>query len=322
MSLLLLFRNSASTGNTGSLSSTLAPVSLGSDADLKLAASLSKELGALTLSSAGSSGSIITGALNSTLSAATLLSSSALRIVGTLAGTLDPATLAASARLKITGAESSPLDSVTLASASALRVTGALGVTLETVTLTANGALRVTGSLAVTLDPAALSATGTSSPETRLGWVYETLGDLTLSSAAKANIGGASAGALANLTLSSVGKLRVLGQASNALGSVTLSSAGKLLSTGPRTLTDQDRADIKALVCACLSDPALWKAIASLVPQGLTSPQATQLIELWRLSGLDSTRPLIVGNTQRTAGSEIEQTISESGGTVTVTRET
>jgi hypothetical protein len=54
---------------------------------------------------------------------------------------------------------------------------------------------------------------------------------------------------------------------------------------------------------------------------GLTSGESTMLLEMYRLLGLDPTRPLIVTSTTREAGGEIEQSISESPpGTVTVTR--
>lgn len=44
------------------------------------------------------------------------------------------------------------------------------------------------------------------------------------------------------------------------------------------------------------------------------------LVELYRLAGLDPTKPLVVTTSRRTAGDDIDQTISEAAGTVTVTR--
>lgn len=52
---------------------------------------------------------------------------------------------------------------------------------------------------------------------------------------------------------------------------------------------------------------------------GLASEFQTILRELYRLAGLDPTKPLVVTTTTRTAG-DIEQAISEASGTVTVTR--
>lgn len=53
---------------------------------------------------------------------------------------------------------------------------------------------------------------------------------------------------------------------------------------------------------------------------GLSSEQATMLEELYRLTGLAAGVPLVVSPTARTAGA-IEQSISESGGIVTVERQ-
>ena len=58
---------------------------------------------------------------------------------------------------------------------------------------------------------------------------------------------------------------------------------------------------------------------------GLSSEFQTILRELYRLAGLDPTKPLVVTSTSRRVpadGSDIDQTISESSGTVTVTRST
>lgn len=52
----------------------------------------------------------------------------------------------------------------------------------------------------------------------------------------------------------------------------------------------------------------------------LTTAQDERLTELHRLGGLDASNPLIVSETQRSAGN-ITQTISEVSGTVTVTRQ-
>lgn len=54
---------------------------------------------------------------------------------------------------------------------------------------------------------------------------------------------------------------------------------------------------------------------ASLSPQ-----QETMLLEMYRLLGLDPTRPLVVSPSSRTAGSEISQSISASGSTYTAQR--
>lgn len=53
----------------------------------------------------------------------------------------------------------------------------------------------------------------------------------------------------------------------------------------------------------------------------LTPEQSTMLMEMYRLLGLDPTRPLVVSPTARDAGAEISQTIGKVGDTVTVTRQ-
>jgi len=59
---------------------------------------------------------------------------------------------------------------------------------------------------------------------------------------------------------------------------------------------------------------------------GLSNEQATQLAELWKLSGLDPAAPLVVSPDSREAGVSISQTIERSNDppdeqTVTVTRD-
>ena len=56
---------------------------------------------------------------------------------------------------------------------------------------------------------------------------------------------------------------------------------------------------------------------------GLSVEQATQLLELHELAGLDPAKPLVVSTTTRkvpSSGVDIDQTISENSGVVTVTR--
>jgi hypothetical protein len=57
------------------------------------------------------------------------------------------------------------------------------------------------------------------------------------------------------------------------------------------------------------------------IGSGLSSGESTMLLELYRIMGLDPTRPLVVTSAARGAGAEIEQSIAENPpGTVTVTR--
>lgn len=67
--------------------------------------------------------------------------------------------------------------------------------------------------------------------------------------------------------------------------------------------------------------------VAAVAGQGLSSAQAAALLDLWaklgevhKLLGLDPSAPLVVTETERTAGAAIQQTITEASGTVTVER--
>lgn len=54
---------------------------------------------------------------------------------------------------------------------------------------------------------------------------------------------------------------------------------------------------------------------------GLTPQQETMLLEIYRLMGLDPTKPLVVTQTNRSAGPEIMQTIVGNESITTVTRQ-
>jgi hypothetical protein len=76
-----------------------------------------------------------------------------------------------------------------------------------------------------------------------------------------------------------------------------------------------------SLVATFQEAGSMGEALATAGSGGLSPSQVTMLTELYRLAGLDQTRPLVVTETTRTAGAEIEQTIVEApAGTVTVTR--
>jgi len=66
---------------------------------------------------------------------------------------------------------------------------------------------------------------------------------------------------------------------------------------------------------------AVWEyATRGLTESSLTTEQATQLLEVFKMHGLDPAAPLVVTTTARTAG-DITQSINDNGaGTVTVTR--
>lgn len=71
------------------------------------------------------------------------------------------------------------------------------------------------------------------------------------------------------------------------------------------------------------TDARLDNLDAPVSTSGLTSQQATMLLELYRIMGLDPTKPLVVdeNNSLRTAGVEIDQTVVTDNGVTTVTRQ-
>lgn len=83
-------------------------------------------------------------------------------------------------------------------------------------------------------------------------------------------------------------------------------SFGEAIANGSAGLTQQQIRDAMTLATA---DPPAAGSIDQL------------LLALYRLAGLDPTRPLVVTATTRDAGAEISQTIVEAAGTVTVTRD-
>jgi len=88
----------------------------------------------------------------------------------------------------------------------------------------------------------------------------------------------------------------------------TANSAGLIVTAGGVTpLTQQEIRDAMKLA------PTAGAAAAGSVDLVLT--------EIYDLLGLDPTKPLTVSATERAAGGDITQTISEAAGTVTVTRQ-
>lgn len=122
---------------SGTLSATLADVSLASTATLKLAATLASTLADATLSSATTLK--IVGALAVILANTTLSSAAQLEIKASLAATLADAALSAAAQLEIHALLARTLDDATLVSIVQSVVHGDFGVTLEDAVLVATG---------------------------------------------------------------------------------------------------------------------------------------------------------------------------------------
>lgn len=139
---------------------------------------LSKTLGALTLSSAGSV--IVGGALSQTLGALTGSAAGTVLVQGALSQTLGALTLSASGGAPaITGDLSATLGAVTLSGAGGVLIQGALSQTLGSISLSGAGTVLVQGALTQTLGALLLSATG-SGPGIA-GALSKTLGSLSVS---------------------------------------------------------------------------------------------------------------------------------------------
>lgn len=155
---------------------------------------------------------------------------------------------------------------------------------------------------------------------------------LSASLDASGTIAGAAAGSATlnagTATLSATGSAIADLVAALSAGSVTLSAEPTGLGHMAATITSYTELSVEGLVAA------LWGAIAvehatpgtmgellnAAGSGGMASEFQTILRELHRLAGLDADRPLVVTSTTRTAGAEIEQTIAEAAGTITVTR--
>lgn len=124
--------------------------------------------------------------------------------------------------------------------------------------------------------------------------------------------------ALANLTGSGTAAVTATGR-----GHLT----GTLTGVGTATVTPSATGELAATITVASSETLTAPAIASAVWDALRAANTSAgsmgeaLVELYRLAGLDPTKPLVVTATSRDAGAEIEQTVTEApAGTVTVTR--
>lgn len=175
-----------------------------------------------------------------------------------------------------------------------------------------------------------LAGTGTIS-DAAMGLLVNATADLAGTSALGADITGAYAiaadlagagscaaamGALAGLVAELSGTGSVSGSAS-ALGHI---SADITLSSEAVTPASVAAAVWNAAVASFQDAGSMGEAMATAGSGGLSPTQATMLLELYRLAGLDPTRPLVVTTTTRDAG-DISQTITEAAGTVTVERQ-
>lgn len=193
-------------------------------------------------------------------------------------------------------------------------LTGAMGLVVFAVaTLSGSGSLDASMGLVVQA-VATLSGSGTLSADV--------IGALALSAslAGSSDLVG-SLGALADAVATLTGSGSLTGTA-DGVGSMaaTITSEGELLTTG-----NVAAAVWNAVAASFVTAGSMGEALNTAGSGGLSPTQATMLLELYRLAGLDPTLPLVVTATTRKVpedGSEIDQTVVEApAGTITVERQ-
>ena len=88
------------------------------------------------------------------------------------------------------------------------------------------------------------------------------------------------------------------------------------------TVTSGSGIDASVLAAAVRAElaPELTHILTLENNPGLTSTQATMLLEIYNLYGLDPTKPLVVTNTTRSSGDSITQTIQSNDSQTIITR--
>lgn len=233
---------------------------------------------------------------------------------GDLAGAIDALALA-SATLDGSGdisATIGALAAIAAAMSGSGDVTGALSlIALAAATLSGSGDLEGSAG-AIVAAAAALSGSGNLSAD-----VVGTLAAAATLAGSGDLAGAVSALAHAVAAITGAGDLT---GAPGALGHIgaTITSEGELLTTG-----NVAAAVWNAVAASFVGAGTMGEALNTAGSGGLSPTQATMLLELYRLAGLDPTLPLVVTATTREVddGSDIAQTVVEApAGTITVTR--
>lgn len=252
------FKAAAASSISGTLSKTLAGITLAATGKVALAGAVAKTLAGVTTTATGKVA--ISGAVAKTLSGVTLSATGKVAVSGTSAATLAGVTLQATGKAALAGALAQTLAGVTLSATGKVAITGSAAITLAGVTLATSGGFgqQSAGELAATLEGVSLVATGVL-PIT--GTVAQTLGGASLSSTGAVRISGTLAAVLSNLTLSATGQLAEsesrTGQLAATLAGVSLDSSGKLaiagvaaISLSPLTLVATGREPLPPIVVA------------------------------------------------------------------------
>lgn len=214
---------------SGSLSKTLGAVTLSASGQAAIAGAVDVALEDITVSGAG----VVANAsgLASTLEDAALSASGAVAISGALSAVLADAAASAVAVLAINGALTAALGDVSLSADGAVAAGpgGAFAATMEDASVAASGAVALSAAVDASLDDAAVSADGAVALSGALSVTLDDLGVL-LTGALRLNAGLSSI--LDDLTLNSAGALRLSGYLSTTLADTIVEAVGTLIS-GP-----------------------------------------------------------------------------------------
>jgi len=226
------FKAAAASSISGTLSKTLAGVTLAATGKVAIAGVLSKTLAGVTTTATGKVA--LTGAVAKTLAGVTLSASGKVAVSGTSAVTLAGATLQATGKAALVGTLAQALAGVTLSSSGTVSLTGVLAQTLGGVTLSATGAVAITGSASITLAGVTLATSGGFGQQSA-GELAATLEGVSLVATGVLPITGTVASALGGASLSSTGAVRISGTLAAVLSNLTLSATGQLAESESRT---------------------------------------------------------------------------------------
>lgn len=249
----------ASTGVSGTLSSTLGALTAAATGTVDVTGTSSKTLGTLTSSAAGAvdvvgtfsktldalsisaagtvADALSSGVLAVTLGALTSNAAGAVDVTGALTKTLGALTSTAAGTVPVTGSSSSTLGTLTSSAAATVAVAGAVSLTLGALAVSAAATVAVAGAVSKALGALTLDASGVVGNVPITGTSSTTLGVLSVSAAAAVAVAGAVSKTLGALTVGATGTNPITGSASPTLGTLTSNAAGAVAVVGMTSAT-------------------------------------------------------------------------------------
>lgn len=166
----------------------------------------------------------VTADLSKTLGAVTSSAAGSVDVAGVLTKTLGAATLSSAGAVAVAGALSATLGAFSLTGAGAVAIAGAASVALGAASLSGAGAISITGALSKTLGGIALASTGTVGAPAINATLTATLGAATVSATGQVAVAGAMSQSLGAMSLASSGSIAITGSLGATLGAVTIVS--------------------------------------------------------------------------------------------------